>query len=506
MQVQTVSPSPTSIVMDYRKQLNSIEARLMNAPLHSGRSEDKSELPASQVGHHHESSLPITLPVSQTKSSRMEAAVGASEDMECGITHEEQVVDELLQARETFMCQRWGDLLGQLKAGKSLGVTVRQEEERSYHFENKFQQEEHRLRGLFETAEGDIHGLVRATVEKHHEQARIRKEILERKKSVECLLNTLENIQGSLSLGEEALSKLDEDEKAEEQDGQNQIHFMEAAIEDIRAKNCDARKRVSELQSTLEVLQTAALADGEEASSRADPALVEQEAEVLAEAGRLRGHAEDLQKLLETLQGLYNVAVTVVDGSDAKPGEMVLRVGYPSQHALEVTLSTSDETVQLLHARLELPIVQQRRRSLATSEMQRLMMNQVDNLVTVAQGLTPPHDLLFLAREVGWMVASRGVAKQEIRELMKRYIVKHNEAMDELTVTYAEGVVASFLLLEGYPQMPGSVRIVGLVGVGGWKDTDLAITSRSLNGLGLESLTALVDALHERIAESDSKA
>jgi hypothetical protein len=34
-----------------------------------------------------------------------------------------------------------------------------------------------------------------------------------------------------------------------------------------------------------------------------------------------------------------------------------------------------------------------------------------------------------------------------------RFITKHNGAMNELTITYPEGVVASFRLLPGYPQV-----------------------------------------------------
>lgn len=152
---------------------------------------------------------------------------------------------------------------------------------------------------------------------------------------------------------------------------------------------------------------------------------------------------------------------------------------------------------------MELPPAQKRRKSHAVTESMRLLTGHVQQLVTTAKGLPPPEDLMFLAREVGWLVHARTQAKQEVRELMKRFIVKYNEAVDEVTVTFAEGVVATFNLLPGYPQMPGSVRITSLVGVGGWKDTELAVTSRSLNGLGLDSLTMLVESLHERIAQLD---
>jgi hypothetical protein len=35
----------------------------------------------------------------------------------------------------------------------------------------------------------------------------------------------------------------------------------------------------------------------------------------------------------------------------------------------------------------------------------------------------------------------------------RRFIVKHSDALDELTITFQEGVVATFRLLPGYPHV-----------------------------------------------------
>jgi chromosome segregation ATPase len=442
------------------------------------------------------------------------AALPTSEGMEepeRGIMGETQVMDELLRAREAFVCQGWGELLGRLKTGKSLQALAKEEEERVQQLRNKPRQQDGHLQGKFQAAEGDIQALVQAFLLEYAKQGQAQEALLHKKAEVEALLGTLEEAQVRLAKEEEAVAgqqgeQDEEEEEAAEQEGQERVRQLEAAVQTGKAQNDVAETRVQEWQAKLNQLEAAGAAERE--AMEADDlhaATAQDETETLGEAARLREQAETLSAVLEMLQGLYNVTVTVLDEAEAGPGEMVLRLAYPSKHALEMTLSTGAHAVQLLHARLEVPPTQQRRKSVATAEAQRLMMNQVDNLVTVAQGLPAPQDLLFLAREVSWMVESRGVAKQEIRELMKRYIVKHNEAMDELTVTFAEGVVASFSLLAGYPQMPGSVRIAGLVGVGGWKDGELAVTSRSFNGLGLDSLTALVDALHERIVELDQK-
>lgn len=215
---------------------------------------------------------------------------------------------------------------------------------------------------------------------------------------------------------------------------------------------------------------------------------------------------------------------------------VILRVTYPSLHALEMTLTAATPVpaaaakgeeapqsqqqpqrqqpavVALTDACMELPPQQARRKSVAVAEAARGLNQQAQALLALAKGLQAPEDLMFLARECGWVVQGKGVLRKEVRELMKRYVVKHSEAKpgsnnksnaDELTISFNEGVVATFGLLPGYPQMPGSVRIVSLVGIGGWKDADLAVTARSLNGLGLGSLTALVEGLQERLAEQD---
>lgn len=54
-------------------------------------------------------------------------------------------------------------------------------------------------------------------------------------------------------------------------------------------------------------------------------------------------------------------------------------------------------------------------------------------------------------------------------------------------------------------QVPGSLRLTSLVGVGGWKDTELAVTCKEANACMLESqgeeasLTKLVEDLYQRI-------
>ncbi len=247
-----------------------------------------------------------------------------------------------------------------------------------------------------------------------------------------------------------------------------------------------------------------------------------------------------LESLLATLRGLYQVNVKIEEedadadatttAASMKKRTVYLRVVYPSQHALELTLAAATPTstattnegqqleeqerggVALTEAALELPPQQARRKSVAVAEAARGLNQQVQALLALAQGLPPPEDLMFLVREAGWVVQGKGVLRQEVRALMKRYVVKHTEAAggkaasgqgDALAISFNEGVVATFGLLPGYPQMPGSVHITSLVGIGGWKDAELAVTSRSLNGLGLESLTALVEGLQERLAELD---
>lgn len=441
-----------------------------------------------------------------------EAAQSTVEELERGMVGEAQVMEELLRVRESFICKGWGELLGSLKAGKSLVILAREEERRAQLLKNKPQQQDGHLHALFQAAEGDIKVMVKAFLREHAQQELAQEELLRGKTKVEALLDTLKEAQIRLVKEEDIVAgqqgeQDEEEELVAEQECQEQVQQYEAALQAAKAQNDLAETRILEWQAKLNQLEALGVAEREVMEvDDLRAATAQDEIETLGEAARLRKQAETLCAVLDMLQGLYRVTVTVLDEAEAGPSDMVLRLAYPSKHALEMTLSMRGQAIQLLHARLEMPLMQQRRKSVATAEAQRLMMNQVDNLVTVAQGLPAPQDLLFLAREVGWMVASRVVAKQEIRELMKRYIVKHNEGMDELTVTFAEGVVASFSLLSGYPNMPGSVRIAGLVGVGGWKDCELAVTSRCLNGLGLDSLTALIDALHERIVELDKKA
>lgn len=496
MQVHAASPGGPSTLLGFKERLGSRA---------SSSQEDQQQhqppmMPSPQQQQEATQSTTTAMPT-----------IEGMEEPERGIMGDAQVMDELQRAREAFVCQGWGEVLGRRKAGKSLQALAKEEEERVQQLQDKPRQQDGYLQETFQAAEGDIQGLVQAFLLEHAKQGQAQEALLQKKAEVEALLGTLEEAQVRLAKEEEAVAgqqgeQDEEEEEAAEQEGQEQVRQLEATVQAAEAQNGVAETRVQEWQAKLKQLEAAGAAERE--AMEADElhgATAEDKTETLGEAAQLREQAETLGAVLEMLQGLYNVTATVLDEAEAGPGEIVLRLAYPSKHALEMTLSTGAQAVKLLHARLEVPPTQQRRKSVATAEAQRLMMNQVDNLVTVAQGLPAPQDLLFLAREVRWMVASRGVAKQEIRELMKLYIVKHNEAMDELTVTFAEGVVASFSLLAGYPQMPGSVRIAGLVGVGGWKDGELAVTSRSLNGLGLDSLTALVDALHERIVELDQK-
>ncbi len=531
MQVQAASPGgPSNLLGGFKERLGSLDCRRSSpttppSPSSASSQEDQhpmrmfmssptgAALPSQHQRQEQRQDQPQLQEGEEDEVVEVveEAAQSTVEEQERGIVGEAQVMEELLRARESFMCQGWGELLGRLKAGKSLVILAREEERRAQQLKNKPRHQDGHLHGQFQAAEGDIKGMVKAFLMEHAQQELAQEALLREKTKVEALLDTLEEAQIRLAKEEEVVAgqqgEQDEEEEEVAEQGQEQVRQLEAALQAANAQNDMAETRVQEWQAKLNQLE--ALGAAEREVMEADDlraATAQDEIETLGEAARLRKQAETLCAVLEMLQGLYSVTVTVLDEAEAGPGEMVLRLAYPSKHALEMTLSMGAQAIQLLHARLEMPLMQQRRKSVATAEAQRLMMNQVDNLVTVAQGLPAPQDLLFLAREVGWMVASRGIAKQEIRELMKRYIVKHNEAMDELTVTFAEGVVASFSLLSGYPHMPGSVRIAGLVGVGGWKDRELAVTSRSLNGLGLDSLTALIDALHDRIVELDKKA
>lgn len=522
MQVQTASPGGPSTLLGFKERLGSIDPRRSSptappSPSSAAASQEEQQQPPMRMSMPSPAGTAVPSQRQQQQEAAQPAAAAIStsagtEEPERGIMGDAQVIDELLRARDALVCQGWGEIFGRRKAGKSLSVLAREEQERTHQLQKKPRLQDGHLQAKFQAAEGDIQGLVRAFLQEHAQQGQAQEALLRKKAEVEALLGTLEEAQVRLAKEEEAVAGQQgeqdkEEEEAAEQEGQEQVRQHEAAVQAAEAQNGVVEARAQEWQAKLNQLKDAGAAE-QEAMEADDPhaATAQDETETLDEAERLREQAETLGTVLEMLQGLYNVRVTVLDEAEAGPGEMVLRLAYPSKHALEMTLSTGAQAIQLLHARLEVPPTQQRRKSVATAEAQRLMLNSVDNLLTVAQGLPAPQDLLFLAREVGWMVASRGVAKQEIRELMKRYIVKHNEAMDELTVTFAEGVVASFSLLGGYPQMPGSVRIAGLVGVGGWKDGELAVTSRSLNGLGLDSLTALVDALHERIGELDKKA
>lgn len=508
MDVQASPGGPSTLLGAFKHRLSSIQ--------NHGRTSPTAPLPPEEEQEHMLLPSASASPAAAASASPQEQQQqdeeepqSQEENAEPAVLSEAQVMEELVRAREAFMCQRWGAILKQAKAGKPLAALAAEQQART---QQQQQQDDGHLQGLFHAAEGDVRGLVQGFLQEHARQGQAHETLLQKKAEVEALLGTLEEAQARLALEEEAVAgqqaEMDEEEEeAAEVEGQAQVRRLEEAVEAAEAEGRAAEERVKQLQGNLAALQ--ATAEEEKAAMvAADMTNVKasDEAAAVAEAARLREHAECLAMLLQTLQGLYGVTVTVLDEAEVGAGEMIMRLAYPSKHALELTLATTGGKVSLLHARLEMPPTQQRRKSVATTEAHRLMMNQVENFVTVAQGLAPPQDLLFLAREVGWMVSSRGVAKQEIRELMKRYIVKHNEAMDELTVTFAEGVVASFSLLSGYPQMPGSVRIAGLVGVGGWKDAELAVTSRSLNGLGLDSLTALVDALHERIVELDKAA
>lgn len=115
------------------------------------------------------------------------------------------------------------------------------------------------------------------------------------------------------------------------------------------------------------------------------------------------------------------------------------------------------------------------------------------DILEVAAGLEAPHDMVFIAREVGQRIRAQAAVREQIRELQKRsvrqpgsqatrgrqagvveqsvvrrtqavvcvvgcwcccrYIVKQSEAQDELTVTFPEGVVATCQLLPGYPEV-----------------------------------------------------
>jgi hypothetical protein len=51
--------------------------------------------------------------------------------------------------------------------------------------------------------------------------------------------------------------------------------------------------------------------------------------------------------------------------------------------------------------------------------------------------------------------------------------------------------------------MEGSLRLTSLVGVGGWRDSDLGVLCKSLNHAGIASLPDLVAKLYDHIAEID---
>ena len=131
-------------------------------------------------------------------------------------------------------------------------------------------------------------------------------------------------------------------------------------------------------------------------------------------------------------------------------------------------------------------------------------IRQPTDLVELAANLAPVDDLRFVVRETQARIRAATLRSEELAVLRGSYLTRIGPAPrdageQEVVCSLSQGITVVLRLCGDCPLTEGSVYIGNIVGVGGWKQSDLDGVKRAVSKKAFASPVTLMDSLKQEI-------
>ena len=277
-----------------------------------------------------------------------------------------------------------------------------------------------------------------------------------------------------------------------------------------------------------------------------DPAaLIEQieerTAATLRAAAEMRDAADwydGMREAIEELGGMRILGIEQVHeaagagagaNSSARPSAIVVKFELLDEHHLEVELSSeivagrrtmasrksgggAGEVLRVASAKLttSTTVVASRPPPASTGEggasaaTVEVHIRQPADLVALAANLAPVDDLRFVVRETQARIRAAALRAEELAVLRGSYLTRIGPAPrdaeeQEVVCSLSQGITVVLRLSGDCPLTEGSCYIGDIVGVGGWKQSDLDGVKKAVSRNAFASPVVLMDSLKQEI-------
>lgn len=142
--------------------------------------------------------------------------------------------------------------------------------------------------------------------------------------------------------------------------------------------------------------------------------------------------------------------------------------------------------------------------SAAAAGVVEVRIRQPTDLVELAANLAPVDDLRFLVRETQARIRAAMLRSEELAVLRGSYLTRIGPAPrdaeeQEVVCSLSQGITVVLRLCGDCPLTEGSVYIGNIVGVGGWKQSDLDGVKKAVSKKAFASPVTLMDSLKQEI-------
>mmetsp|Transcript_11400 Transcript_11400/g.32277 ORF Transcript_11400/g.32277 Transcript_11400/m.32277 type:complete len:631 (+) Transcript_11400:106-1998(+) len=265
----------------------------------------------------------------------------------------------------------------------------------------------------------------------------------------------------------------------------------------------------------------------------------ERTAATLRAAAEMRDAADwydGMREAIEELGGMRILGIEQVhEAANARPSAIVVKFELLDEHHLEVQLSSeivagrrtvanrkaggAGEVLRVASAKITTDTTVASSRPPATSTGEdgasgtdrgtgaatvEVRIRQPTDLVALAANLAPVDDLRFVVRETQARIRSATLRSEELAILRGSYLTRIGPAPrdteeQEVVCSLSQGITVVLRLCGDCPLTEGSVYICDIVGVGGWKQSDLDDVKKAVSRNAFASPVALMDSLKQEI-------
>ena len=269
----------------------------------------------------------------------------------------------------------------------------------------------------------------------------------------------------------------------------------------------------------------------------ADPAayieqIEERTAATLRAAAEMRDAADwydGMREAIEELGGMRILGIEQVQAdAAASPSAIVVKFELLDEHHLEVQLSSeiaagrraagrksggAGEVLRVASAKIttSTTVISSRPApstadgsAAAAAGAVEVHIRQPTDLVELAANLAPVDDLRFVVRETQARIRAATLRSEELAVLRGSYLTRIGPAPrdaeeQEVVCSLSQGITVVLRLCGDCPLTEGSVYIGNIVGVGGWKQSDLDGVKRAVSKKAFASPVTLMDSLKQEI-------